>query len=422
MHIIKVSILSFLFLLMMVEVTSRIMLPADYLTNVAPLSKKLSPEPLKEISQVDDMDSTLQSISVDPKVPHPYLGFVYNPKLHQNSNPQGFLDPIDFEKTKEENVFYIGFFGGSFTRRLVQWINRKDNLEARALFKAYIRTKKTKIVAVNLGVASYKQPQQFIAASLFSNLLDMTINIDGYNEVDRSINDQYPIWYPSYSALFYNYNPEKHLFWPALYKSITEDRDMLRQFRTTAVINQSYFIALVLNSYQSYVAKQIYKLHEDHIKDNSLWKDEKGGLHSNYDQKIADSWSSFTVKQHRLMCSLGVRSIFFLQPHITINQAKILTPAENELISGQTPWAERIQKRYKLMSLNAGKLKNDGVPIFDSTFVFKDVSEQVYTDQWGHLNDLGWKIFLNYLISVVVKDDNVLEKRVHQGNNGCGIR
>ncbi|MBL6653654.1 MAG: hypothetical protein ISP49_18815 [Reyranella sp.] len=122
----------------------------------------------------------------DTLFPHPYVGFVHHdqpPCGHWHVNNVG-LNGEDFPTVKRDDRYVILLTGGSVAGQLGQTAPppAPRYLEV-ALNEHYVSPNGLPFLVLNGGDGAWKQPQQLILFSLYSNVVDAVVTLDGYNEV-----------------------------------------------------------------------------------------------------------------------------------------------------------------------------------------------------------------------------------------------
>ena len=105
---------------------------------------------------------------------HPYVGFVPAP-VGRDGTKKGILRHI---RPRSEGQRLVGVFGGSFAAGVCR--------HGRKTFENLLSEPGKRAVILCFAVAGYKQPQQLMMLTYFLSLggvLDVVINIDGFNEV-----------------------------------------------------------------------------------------------------------------------------------------------------------------------------------------------------------------------------------------------
>ncbi|HZD41645.1 MAG TPA: hypothetical protein VE131_13050, partial [Terriglobales bacterium] len=125
---------------------------------------------------------------------HPYLGYV-------NMRRMGELERL--HERRYSSQYVIAILGGSVADQFASYvISRPQYFEK--LRQAIPEIGGRAIRIVDLAFGGYKQPQQFIAASYFLESIDMTVNIDGLNEIAaQDLSPLYPTDFPYLTLRFY---------------------------------------------------------------------------------------------------------------------------------------------------------------------------------------------------------------------------
>ncbi|HXU30633.1 MAG TPA: hypothetical protein VN851_08670, partial [Thermoanaerobaculia bacterium] len=151
-------------------------------------------------------------------VPHPYLGFVYDPnfdpkgmkKLHTVPVSEwGFLDDKPPIQPGGKNQEVIGIFGGSVSL----WFSIHGIAVLSEELAKVPELKGKELIFVRTGLGGFKQPQQLMTLTYLLALgahFDMVINLDGFNEVGL----------PPSSGIPQGYFPYFPYDWPGLIGAI----------------------------------------------------------------------------------------------------------------------------------------------------------------------------------------------------------
>ena len=128
---------------------------------------------------------------------HPYLGYISPAMARSFAVLRGQRDPADY---------VIAILGGSVAEHFGHYINQHPQTieKLRPLIPA-IGNRPIRLFTFATG--GYKQPQQFILASYLLEYFNMTINIDGYNEMN--VGDLYPAYptdFPAKTLTFYGHD------------------------------------------------------------------------------------------------------------------------------------------------------------------------------------------------------------------------
>ena len=347
-------------------------------------------------------------------VPHPYFAFRYKGSSYGEKtyydfvlDVHGFYGDVKFPFEKKSTDFVVGIVGGSVSDQLARYIfnRREDREKLISVLKArYPESKHKEIKLVALGQGGNKQPQQFFIVSYLLKYLDVTINVDGYNEYSNKAPVEYPIEFPSDRG-HYSYlngvDRENHY----LHKKIQtilflrEISDMIRLDKHISVLkfSQSYF--LFQQFFHTLFAQKILKnLHAIKLEKDNSSKKTTYFAHLYKNRKIplrVEVWKRFSLQQYYLSKVYGVESLFFLQPIPVIPDAKIWSEEEKE--KGYFTNDPKKRKIYKLMRNEIQLLRRKRLPFYDLSYIFKNVGETVYVDK-VHLNDKGLEILFKEIL------------------------
>src|SRR5262245_54070456 len=124
-------------------------------------------------------------------VPHPYLGFVYNPRfepaamLKTHSVPVsewGFLDDKAPLRAGADDEVVVGVFGGS----VAFWLSVRGADAMIEELSRLPRFRGKRFVIVRTAMGGTKQPQQLMTLNYLlaqGGHFDIVVNLDGFNEV-----------------------------------------------------------------------------------------------------------------------------------------------------------------------------------------------------------------------------------------------
>lgn len=330
---------------------------------------------------------------------HPYYGFIVNPES-PGINRFGFFEDEPFT-TRGPDRFVIAIFGGSLADQ-VFYLGRNamaDRLRAHPAF----RDKDIQIVSVALG--GYKQPQQMI---VLSDLLahgaqyDAVVNIDGFNEVDSSLDN-----YEDGLNPFYPHNWKLHarqgvdtdiIARVGRIEILRERRRALRSlFARPPLYHSVFFLTLwdVLDHrYLVDLREQMADL-DSRLSSRTLPPRVRGPVltfedHESLYRAIALVWARSSVQMARLCEAHGIVYLHFLQPNQYVPGSKPFTEEERRVaLAPDYSGAERIPAVYPYFQERAEELRELGVNFFDLTGIFKDERRTVYSDFCCHVNQLG---------------------------------
>ena len=315
--------------------------------------------------------------------PHPYFGYVRNPA--NGTNSAGFVSNEEYPYNRRKNDFVIGIFGGSMADQLANYLVYYSSSPfpfESTLQKLVPALKDKRIILLNFAHGGWKQPQQFFAFSYFSESLDLSINLDGYNEIafHPPCDDQFPVDYPIHSDVFFRPTPQTEQYENKLIAQL-KFRRILSQIGRNNILNNSSGFFLLWNSVDNAIQRSNIK------STMNLYKD---GPDCHRDSRLtasAQSWARWTEKQAQLARSQNIRALFFLQPNQYSQAPRQFTEDEKKIfIPSDQPGTS---KGYAILKREVEELQSKGYEVFDLTTIFSHVPATIYSDSCCHVNRLG---------------------------------
>jgi len=313
----------------------------------------------------------------DTLFPHPYVAFVHHdqpPCGRKHVNNVG-LNGEDFPTTKRRDRYVILLTGGSVAGQLgqVDPPPAPRYLEV-VLNEHYVSPNGLPFLVLNGGDGAWKQPQQLILFSLYSNVVDAVVTLDGYNE----------------SQMFHRYASGR-LEMPAI--NFLEVNPIAAQNgfdnvvlswlagRVAGVMMQSSVLSRSHAAYLTLLAVKQMTKGDGSFRAQSP---EQFGRMFALPQELRDDVPAlidFQLAQYRRYISQmdaiarreNVKSLFFLQPVPAIG--KVLTEAERQ-VNPNLDYADR----YRHMVAGLEELNKEGVPVIDLLDVFAGQTGTIYVD------------------------------------------
>ena len=409
------ALLSSLFIFIFsIEIISRIFIDIDFKSARDSIVQKtqIRYKQDKNAKHVYKVKRHLTNINNQPKISHPYFGYVYNRALNSKVNRDGFFDDLDFSNL-DKNIFYVGVFGGSFAKDFAIYQNYKmktgrSHLLTRlksSLPDLFGGWKDMKII--NLSASSYRQPQQFIIAAFYADRINMAITIDGYNEIDRKMNKEFPVEYPDYSNIFYSLEFKSLKRFLRLYELIERRITITKKIQNNDLLSRSHFIGWLWLVYSQHVSARIVKIHRAYRSK----KDKSFAYHSKeeYDLSLQEQadifsniWKKFSVLQYKIMKDYSVDHFHFIQPNQHIPNSKTLSPIEREKFFDKSN-ADRIRAGYSSLIAKTNHLQRYGYQVFPLLDIYKTTKETVYKDSCCHINWKGQEILETEIFKTLLK-------------------
>ena len=130
---------------------------------------------------------------------------------------------------------------------------------------------------------------------------------------------------------------------------------------------------------------------------------------------LARAWSESSGLMAQVCQSSKSRYFHFLQPNQYVPGSKPLSEWERSNATTPGPFGDAAGMGYPLL-IEAGKrLAESGIPFVDLTEIFSDHSETLYSDNCCHLNDRGYQLLAEKMVSIIA------EAISNEGNAGGAL-
>lgn len=346
---------------------------------------------------------------ITPVVPHPFLGFVYNPDFDPIGVAQrhtmpvsawGFLDDKSPIVERRPDQVVVGIFGGS----VAYWLSVKGIGPLLDELHRVPELRSKRIVVVRTALGGSKQPQHLAALAYLLALgahFDVVVNLDGVNEVSPGPGDTFPAFPRSWPGLMGETRGLQSL---RLVGEITferKDRATWADRFTGPWLRRSPLGSLVWWVLDRRIEGRIEAAQDSLSRQEEAAK--AGGLsfgargpawpaaseHERYEH-LAAIWRGSSLQMHRLCSAAGIRYHHFLQPSQYVAGSKPMNPDERKraLMPGSL-FDRGARSGYPLLQEAGRDLAGQGVAFVDLTGVFTTESEPLYTDTCCHLNSRG---------------------------------
>jgi hypothetical protein len=342
-------------------------------------------------------------------VPHPFMGFVYDPEsprtrasLGKGGLPlteHGFFSLPGPAKEGEE--LSVAVFGGSVAAYF-----SVDGSEAmtRALeADPVLRGKRLRLYSVALG--GFKQPQMLGALAYLLALgqrFDVVVELDGFNDVALSF-----VMHKS-TGTFPAYPRE----WDGLVRQVP-DPDQLRRLGKIAYLQErqadvarrfarrplsrSITAGLVWKCLDRLWGGEVAQARQDLTKAAAAHYGyrERGPVrrYANDQELLVDIarlWGQSSLQMHRLCTAGGMRYHHFLQPNQYLPGSKPMGAGERAIAYGDdNVYRYPVEKGYPLLQAEGARLAGLGLDFHDLTQLYAGVSEPLYIDDCCHVNAKG---------------------------------
>lgn len=342
-------------------------------------------------------------------LPHPYFGFQLDPAMEtadEKINNYGFLDEHDFPFKASPNQYVVGIFGGSLAAHFATAIQgplKKYFIEKLKEARPALAAKE--IVILSMAHGGSKQPQQFFTFAYFSQMFDLTLNIEGLNDTLLSPNGKFPLDYPVMSQFFYTHSSEGK----KLLRKLEEVRDIEKS--VVSFFYQHQFIAslntvqVLLPRLQHLLAQRYLKTMDQFFTHQSIYDRPRSFEHDHLqDESVrikvkAEIWQKYVRFQANLAKLEGVRALFFLQPNQYIEGSKPIGKEEAKIAWVDAASRFRMTKKaYAHLESAVGAMAKEGLEVFSLVQAFQREKRQVYIDGCCHINNLGNEILIDYMM------------------------
>ncbi|MEM1170863.1 MAG: hypothetical protein AAGJ08_17735 [Cyanobacteria bacterium P01_H01_bin.35] len=369
---------------------------------------------------------------------HPFFGYVLKGGSFTNEesgirvNNYGLISEYNYPFTKtNKNQFIIGVFGGSVANNFAVNIRvnqSRGNQEFINSLKSIPELADKEIIILCFAGGGYKQPQQLLMLNYFLSIgqeFDMVINIDGFNEVALSHQNnqqQIELYLPSIQHIL----PLTRLASDDLsvMKAIVEISELKNNLSTAINKLESCKLALchglrslqlkrLLDSYQ----KEILKYDEQVARNSSKMDSSDSLVYLNkipevledeiaFD-KIGKNWYESSLAMSQILAERNILYFHFIQPNQYYPTERVYSPEEKVFIIEGHPYSTGVRKGYPVLLSKINSLKEAKVNIFNGVNIFDREKEIVYRDACCHYNFLGDTILENYIANSI---KSVMEK------------
>ena len=331
---------------------------------------------------------TNQKRTIAGNITHPFYGYSYR-------SPSNALNAMPPRQGREDTVV-IALLGGSVANQVYPFFQKAVN----RWFAANPRPRQP--LVLDLTLAGSKQPQQ--ALMIANNLLlggefDLIVNLDGFNEVDGSVKD--------------NFEQGVFPFFPRLWAErvgqtgaeglltgniavLRREQARLAAVRETSPLRWSALFGLTHHWRQERNAAEIIRLSHQLATAEVDYNLERHGPRlrgRNTDEMMlaaARFWQRGALMMRRLAELAGADYYHFLQPNQYVPGSKPLSAQEREF-AWRPDASEKtaVEQGYPLLRELNRELQSQGINYFDLTGIFAGNRETLYRDTCCHVNDAG---------------------------------
>lgn len=357
---------------------------------------------------------------------HPFFGFVKKPspdfRPGFKTNNYGFTSPYDYPIIKtDKKQFIIGILGGSVADNLS--VFEVQNKIIASHLKKLPQFQDKEFMVLSLATGGYKQPQQLILLNYFLSLgqqFDLIINVDGFNEVALSnINNQAGIatTMPSLQHI----GPLATIASHSLSRNSIEIMGRLNDTKQKLQqgINKlfacrlaschsiySLFVQSLINQYRTDLMRFDREIRMNPQGESIVYLNKEPHPLDNVQafDKISSHWARSSVLIKKLLDQNNIPYFHFLQPNQYYQTQRVFSEGEKQIaFSDQTPYNEGVKLGYPKLLEKTKKLTKNQVNFFSAINILDNVKEPVYVDSCCHYNDIGQRVFLEYIGDSIVK-------------------
>lgn len=360
--------------------------------------------------------------SKDKDMFHPYVSYVGRPNTYQGKikiNEYGMFSiaGYPYPYKKNDNDFVFAVLGGSVASIFA-------NVGEQSLRKyLHHRGFNKNLVLINLAKGGYKQPQQLfhLQYALLSGFeFDAVLNIDGFNDlalavhnIDRNINPLFPSGFHmgmlSKMRTGHQFDPHtvEQLF---NYYSLYSNELRLLSFIHKPPFSYSIFLNLLGELWTARNITKIKQL-EYQLADDSQrtmtgeFRGPPFKIEGNKYHSAAKIWQNASKMLYTFCQANQLPYIHILQPNQYVEDSKPLSQYEQQhAFASNHSWGISARKGYQYLISAGNELKKQGVPFYDLTMIFKDVTEDLYTDTCCHFNPKGNNIMARRIAELIMQE------------------
>jgi len=356
--------------------------------------EELPPDVKHRVAELKDTN-----IPDAPVILHPYFGFVITPSSG-GINDYGFFADSPLVHPEAQTVT-VAIFGGSLADQ-VFYMGQDvliDVLEHSPRFAG----KSVRVVSTAVG--GYKQPQQLNVLSFMlarGAAYDFVVNIDGFNEIDSSI-ENFLSGINPYFPHNWKLHARRGLDPEATAKMgrinlLRERRQRRRETFARLPLHASTFVLVLwdlLDAADLESLRRETRALKETLHGTSMPPRVAGPPHHYTDEDslyddLVTFWARSSLDMDAICDRYGISYLHFLQPNQYVPNSKVLTDEERRLAFDEHfVGFERVPHGFPMLSRRGAILRDNGVNFVDLTDIFADESRTVYSDICCHVNELG---------------------------------
>ncbi|MCP3899790.1 MAG: hypothetical protein GY707_08785 [Desulfobacteraceae bacterium] len=346
---------------------------------------------------------------------HPFIGYTGKPAEEskgRNKTPYNQYGMLSKQKhpypyKKKKNEFVIAVVGGSVAEIFANGMEEHLGESMRKLGFG------KKVIIINLAIGGFKQPQQLfhLEYALLSGFqFDAVLNIDGFNDlvlannnIELGVNPLYPSVHSigSLTQLLNQKIPGRNLveFLSDYYELFDFEQNYLSILQKFPA-KYSAFLSFTGEIVSGYCKKERQSLKFDWTLESSekipsTFRGPKLTDNDNNIESVTEIWQQASKMLFAICNAYNLHYIQILQPNQYLEGSKTFTDNELKIaISDKSKWGQCAKVGYKSLIVKGNELKEQGVPFYDLSMVFKDYKKDIYVDNCCHYNYTG-----NYLLA-----------------------
>ena len=335
-------------------------------------------------------------------VPHPYLGYVYDPSADNEVYRQlhfgvpiadsGFVDVIPPVQKRSPDRFVVGIVGGSVAYQVATLGARA--LEAELRKSPMLRDKE--IVLVRLALGGWKQPQQVMVLSYVLAMggeFDAVVNIDGFNEVALPPFHNLPHGVAAhYPRTWYDFAPSN----PGSFAGLSFLR--VRFAEWMSALRYSITGNLVWKLIDANLGWRLVSgpVQQADAPSGGLSFSERGDRlytsQGDVQRDLAWIWAQGSRTLQQIATGAGALYVHALQPNQYTGSKPLSARERATVVQPEHPYAQPAASGYPHLVREGRRLRAEGVHFLDLTGAFDDERETLYTDSCCHFNTRGNEI------------------------------
>lgn len=361
--------------------------------------------------------------SIDYYAIHPFLGFVADPASTQGPvrDASGALEVTDlgfFRRTKSETrdaskLIRVAVFGGSAA--FLFGFGSADRFQQ--LLAAGGDGEEREFAVETYAIPGYKQPQQLYALEyllLMGKRFDVVLNLDGFNEIALGPTENVPqgtaaIYPRSWGHLVQQVPSPMVLAVAARLVVLREVRRAAASALSVPVVDSSSTAALVWYAIDRMVSPPIRDAETAMVNtaNGAAGYASTGppATQEDGDRALVDLvtiWKNSSLLMEQVCLANHIAYIHALQPNQYLPGSKPMGAVERAAAFREdSSYRHLVEAGYPQMIAAGDELRKLGVNFIDLTGAFTEISDQIYVDDFCHVNPRGNQILAERLAPIV---------------------